>query len=72
MDSKQPDVGTIDPVALTLALWLGLMVGVAGISRVSQEAASQAALDEAAGKPGFALTMDDAQLLAARTMAFGG
>ena len=72
MGSKQPGTGTVDPVALTLALWLGLVVGVAGIDRVSQEAASQAALDEAVGKPHFALTMDDAQLFATRAMAFGG
>ena len=71
MDSKQPDAG-IDPVALTLALWLGLVVGVAGVSRMSQEAASQAALDEAAGKPSPALMMDAAQLFAARATAFGG
>lgn len=39
----------LDPIALTIALWLGLVVSVAAIGRMSAEAMVQANLDEARG-----------------------
>lgn len=36
-----------DPVALTLAIWLGLIVGVLGVVRVAERAADQAAATRA-------------------------
>jgi hypothetical protein len=33
----------LDPVALTLAIWLGLVVGVTGLMRLSENAAANAA-----------------------------
>ena len=67
------DVTTrVDPVALTLALWLGLVVGVAGVPRISEQAAARAARDEAAGRPSLVSTVDDVPWATARALAFGG
>ncbi len=46
-DCTEP-AGSFDPVALTLALWLALMVGVGGLVRLSEEASANMALAEAA------------------------
>ena len=37
----------MDPIALTLAVWLGMIVGVTGLIRMSEHAAAQAALAQA-------------------------
>ena len=39
----EADVAPLDPVALTLAVWLGLVVGVTGLIRLSENAAANAA-----------------------------
>ena len=62
--NKDGQVKSLDPIALTLALWLGCVVGAAGLTRLQQQVSAQAALDEAAGKPAFSLEMDDRQRLA--------
>ena len=67
----QVEARPLNPIALSLAIWLAFVVGVTGLTRLQQEASAQAALDEAAGKPAPSLTTDDAQLFAARTMALG-
>ena len=69
---EREDEAGLDPIALTFALWLGLVVGVAGFTRLSQIAATQAALDEAAGRPTQGYNHGDPQPFMARTMAFGG
>lgn len=65
------EAGGVDPVALTLVLWLGLVVGAAGLTRLSQQASAQEALDEAAGKPSLMSTMD-VPWTTAQALAFGG
>ena len=64
-----------DPIALTLAIWLGMIVGVTGLIRVSQDAAAQTALAQAAAGQsvaGTAKAMEPAGLFNPRLMAFGG
>ncbi len=41
----------LDPIALTLALWLGLVAGVSGLDRLRKEASAQAALRPPAAIP---------------------
>jgi hypothetical protein len=36
------ETASVDPIALTLALWLGLVVGVTGLMRLSENAAANA------------------------------
>ena len=36
----EAEAAPLDPVALTLAVWLGVMVGVTGLVRLSESAAS--------------------------------
>jgi len=38
----EANVAPLDPIALTLALWLGLVVGVTGLIRLSENAAANA------------------------------
>jgi hypothetical protein len=47
---RQPetDARPLDAVALSLALWLGLMVGALGLQRVCEHAALEAALNQRA------------------------
>jgi hypothetical protein len=37
------EAAPLDPIALTLALWLGMIVGVTGLIRLSESAAANAA-----------------------------
>ena len=69
---QERELAPLDPVALTLALWLGLLATVAGLTRLSDAAAAQAMLDQTAGWPAFAVNSDDAQWVAARLAALGG
>ncbi len=63
----------MDPVALTLAVWLGLIVGVTGLVRMSENAAAQAAIAQAGGRPPEARqSVDAGDPFSARLMAFGG
>jgi len=39
----ETEAAPLDPIALTLALWLGLVVGVTGLIRLSESAAANAA-----------------------------
>jgi hypothetical protein len=39
----EAETAPLDPIALTLALWLGLVVGVTGLIRLSEAAAANAA-----------------------------
>jgi len=39
----ESETAPLDPIALTLALWLGLMVAVTGLIRLSENAAANAA-----------------------------
>jgi hypothetical protein len=64
------DVAPVDPVALTLAVWLGLIVGVMALLRMSENAAMQAAQAQANAPPGVAAEM--ANPFSTRLMAFGG
>ncbi len=74
---RQPkdEQGTLDPIALTLALWLGLVVGVSGLLRMANDAASDAAIAEAVAQnsPSTAgRTATDTSPFNPRLMAFGG
>ncbi len=42
-----PNTDAMDPIALTLAVWLGVIVGVTGLVRLSENAAAQSALSQA-------------------------
>ncbi|MBV9747984.1 MAG: hypothetical protein JO157_04135 [Acetobacteraceae bacterium] len=44
-EARKPEAkaANFDPIALSLAVWLGLMVGVLGLQRMSEEAAAQQA-----------------------------
>ena len=42
-DTKKPvddEAGSLDPIAVTLAVWLGLVVAVTGLVRLSADAAA--------------------------------
>jgi len=41
----------LDPIALSLALWLGLMVGALGLQHMSEQAAAQQAAQAAQNEP---------------------
>ncbi len=51
MRQRKPETETeaapLDPIALSLALWLGLMVGALGLQHMSEQAAAQQAAQEA-------------------------
>jgi hypothetical protein len=38
----ETEAAPLDPIALTLALWLGLVVGVTGLMRLAENAAANA------------------------------
>lgn len=61
----------LDPIALTLALWLGVVVGATGLLRLAQDAADQAALAQA-GQTGTNHPADEMSPFNPRLMAFGG
>ena len=67
-DNTQP----MCPIALTLAVWLGLIVSVTGLTRLSQNAAAQAALAQAANRTGISQPSDDPHPIAMQVLAFGG
>lgn len=69
-DYTEP-AGSIDPVALTLALWLALMVGVGGLVRLSEEASANMTLAEVAGH-GQTMESVDMSPFSARSLATGG
>lgn len=66
-DQKQQPA-SLDPIALTLALWLGVVAGVSGLDRLRKEAAAQAALRPPAATP----VIEGGQAPGERTIAFGG
>jgi hypothetical protein len=70
---RQPEEesGSFDPIALTLALWLGLVVGVSGFVRLAQDAAADAALMQA-HQTVATHTPEEASPLNPKLMAFGG
>ena len=53
MRQREPETKTsaFDPIALSLALWLGLMVGALGLQRMSEEAAAQKAAQQRVAQP---------------------
>ena len=55
MREQKPDTETearpLDPIALSLALWLALMVGALGLQHMAEEAAAQQAAQEARAQP---------------------
>ncbi len=69
-DFTEP-AGSFDPVALTLALWLAVMVGVGGLVRLSEEASANMALAEAAGH-GQTVEAVDMSPFSLRLLATGG
>ena len=75
MQGRQPETSDeaepMDPIALTLAVWLGLIVSVTGLVRLSENAAANAALAQAASHTDMSNALDD-RPVAARVMAFGG
>ena len=62
----------IDPIALTLAVWLGLVVSVTGLMRLSENAANQAALAEMSMPSGMAAASEESRSIDVRVIAFGG
>ena len=55
MRHRGPSQGTgndapLDPVALTLAIWLGVVAGVTGLTRLSSQAETQANLARSSGR----------------------
>ena len=50
----ESETAKLDPVALTLALWLGLVVGVTGLMRLSETAAVRAQQDQQRSVPTLA------------------
>jgi len=64
----EAEAAPLDPIALTLALWLGLVVGVTGLIRLSENAAANAALMR--NQPPRAATMAPLRPLA--FTAYGG
>ena len=70
---EREEAAPLDPVALTLAIWLGCVVGVSGLVRLSEEASAQAALDEASGRPAPRMGWDTGQMYSPRAVAaYGG
>ncbi len=70
---RQPeeDRDSLDPIAVTLAIWLGFVVGVSGITRLAQDAAADAALVQA-GQTAAAHPAEETSPFNPRLMAFGG
>ena len=75
----------LDPIALTLAVWLGVITGTTGLIRMSHDAAAQTELAQAAsqaqanrsglqenGKAPVLQTAEPAGLFDPRMIAFGG
>ena len=63
----------LDPVALSLALWLGLVASIGGIARLSEAAGVQAALMELNSPRAASATQDiPVPTIAAWSMAYGG
>ena len=72
-DRERSEVaGSLDPVALTLAVWLGLVAGVGGLIRLSEDAALQVALAEAAGDGKAAALVEAPSPFSPRLLAIGG
>ncbi len=69
-DREQTDVKPMDPIALTLAVWLGLIAGVTELVRLSDRASSEAAARSAIQSDALR-PFDDAQPIAADVMALG-
>lgn len=67
----QDDHAGFDPIALTLAIWLGLVACVVGVARLSEAAASQAALAQSAAQSDVQAGPGTAPM-SGRMMAFGG
>ncbi len=74
---QQPDEqGALDPIALTLALWLGLVVAVSALLRISNDAMADVAVAEAGAERGRQAMVGraaaDVPRFNPRLMAFGG
>ncbi len=52
-EARKPETkaANFDPIALSLAVWLGLMVGALGLQRMSDEAAARQAAQQATAEP---------------------
>ena len=50
-DDQTDEAEPLNPISLTLALWLGLIVGVTGVTRFVQHAANNAANTQALAAP---------------------
>ena len=70
MRQRKPETETetapLDPIALSLALWLGLIVGALGLQHMSEQAAEQEAAQAAQQGPAARITPTQAH------MAWGG
>jgi hypothetical protein len=68
------DAKPLDPIALTLAVWLGVVASVTGLVRLGQDAADQAAITQAIAEGGGtpAEAEPDTSPFSPRLMAFGG
>jgi len=62
--SSESETAPLDPIALTLALWLGLVVGVTGLIRLSENAAANAACMQQDPQRAATLVRPGAMLLA--------
>lgn len=71
-EREHSKAGSLDPIALTLAIWLGLVAGVGGLVRLSEDAAFQVALAEAAGDNKATAPVEAPTPFSPRLLAFGG
>ena len=62
----------LDPVALSLAIWLGLLVSVAGVARLSETTGLQDALTELRHSGSETAAERPLPSLAAWSLAYGG
>ena len=71
-DEGQP----LDPIALTLAVWLGVIAGATGLVHMAQDAAARTALAQAVNAPTASelaqRPQEPSPLFNTRLMAFGG
>ena len=58
----------LDPVALTLAIWLGCMVCISGLIRLSEAASAQAMLEEASGRDATGVAWEGGQMFSPRSL----
>ncbi len=74
-DQRDEDQPGLDPIALTLAVWLGVIAGTTGLVRVSPDAAAQTALARSGQMQagvGAAQTAEPTPLISLCLTAVGG